>query len=62
MSNELKARLCANCKMPLVKRYLWSCKELTSSELEQVKVNGRYLSFGKQIFLDTEPGTTPLDS
>ena len=58
-SNGIETRLCISCSTPIVKRYLWSSKELDSSELEQIKVQGRYLPFGKQIFLDTEPGKPP---
>ena len=59
-SNEIKARFCVKCNTPIVKRYLWSSKELVSSELEQIELKGRYLSFDSQIFLDTEPGKPPV--
>ena len=59
-SNEIKARFCTKCNTPIVKRYLWSSKELASSELKQIEVKGRYLSFGERIFLDTEPGAPPV--
>ena len=58
--NEIKARFCLKCNTPIVKRYLWSSKELASSELEQIEVKGRYLSFDSRIFLDTEPGNPPV--
>ena len=58
--NEIKTRFCVKCNTPIIKRYLWSNKELASSELEQIKAKGRYLSFGKQIFLDTEPSKPPV--
>ena len=59
-SNEIKARFCIKCNTPIVKRYLWSSRELASSELEQTEVKGRYISFGEQIFLDTEPNEPPV--
>ena len=59
-SNEIKTRFCVKCKTPIVKRYLWSSKELASSELEQVEVKGRYRPFDSRIFLDTEPGNPPV--
>ena len=58
--NEIKTRFCVECNTPIVKRYLWSSKELTSSELEQIEAKGRYLPCGKQIFLDAEPGKPPV--
>ena len=59
-SNEIQTRFCIKCNTPIVKRYLWSSKELASSELEQIEVKGRYCSFGERIFLDTEPNTSPV--
>ena len=59
-SNEIQTRFCIQCNTPIVRRYLWSSKELTSSELEQIEVKGRYLLFGERIFLDTKPGKPPV--
>ncbi|WP_319418767.1 PP2C family protein-serine/threonine phosphatase [Pleurocapsa sp. FMAR1] len=58
-SNQLEANCCHRCDTPLIRRYLWSNKAV-SSEHKQALINGRYLALGTQIFLDTKPNKPPI--
>ncbi|MBE9044507.1 protein phosphatase 2C domain-containing protein [Pleurocapsales cyanobacterium LEGE 10410] len=57
--NELKTGCCSLCSTPMVRRYLWSSKAI-SSEQEHGLVDHRYLALGDRIFLDTKPYEPPV--
>ena len=58
-SNTLEAHFCHRCNTPTIKRYLWSDRPVTLSELKG-EPNSRYVSISPQIFLDTKPSKPPL--
>ena len=59
-SIKLEARFCHRCNTPTIRRYLWSNKKVIADEQEKTLINGRYLAFSKQIFLDTQPSKPPV--
>ena len=58
-SNKLEAHFCHRCKTPLSKRYLWSTKQVISSEQVNQLISDRYLAITTRVFLDTKPGIKP---
>ena len=58
-SNALEAHCCHRCDTPIVRRYLWSNKVAINPEEVNGLINGRYLAFSTQIFLDTQPNKPP---
>ena len=58
--NHLKAKICDECKTPIVRRYLWSSDRVVFSEQQQTTVDDRYKALSERIFLDTQPIKPPL--
>ena len=58
-SNALEAHCCHRCGTPIVRRYLWSDQVVITPEEVNTLINGRYLAFSNQIFLDTQPNKPP---
>jgi serine/threonine protein phosphatase PrpC len=59
--NQLSQSLCAHCRFPIPKIYLWAIgDELSSFKVGQT-LNNRYLLVDKKILLDTKPAAK-LDS
>jgi protein phosphatase len=57
--NQVSQSVCAHCRFPIPKIYLW----VLGDELAEMKVgqliNGRYLLVAKRTFLDTKPALPP---
>ncbi|MEM7757864.1 MAG: protein phosphatase 2C domain-containing protein [Cyanobacteria bacterium P01_A01_bin.40] len=59
-SNVLEARFCARCRTPIIRRYLWSNKQVITPQQKHTLINDRYLALSEQIFLDTQPSKPPV--
>jgi protein phosphatase len=57
--NQVSQSVCAHCRFPIPKIYLWVLgDDLADIKLGQV-LNGRYLLVAKRILLDTKPALPP---
>lgn len=57
--NPLSAKVCSNCKTPIIKRYLWALgDEVRKYDLGDI-IGDRYLLQHDRILLDTKPSTIP---
>lgn len=60
--NQVSQSLCAHCRFPLPKIYLWTLGEDANSLKIGQMVNSRYLVVSKRILLDTKPSLRPENS
>jgi protein phosphatase len=57
--NQLGQQLCAHCRFPIPKIYLWGVGEDANNFKIGQTINSRYLVVSKRIFLDTKPALRP---
>ncbi|WP_427159454.1 protein phosphatase 2C domain-containing protein [Aliinostoc sp. HNIBRCY26] len=58
--NSLGDTVCASCQTPLVYRYLWASGALAANIKPGIKVADRYEVIVPQVWLDTQPGRSPI--
>jgi protein phosphatase len=60
--NQVSQSLCAHCRFPLPKIYLWTIGEDANNFKVGQTINSRYLVVSKRILLDTKPSLRPESS
>lgn len=57
--NPEENAVCASCKTPLVRRYLWAVGSMPATIPPGTKVANRYDVISYQVWLDSQPGLPP---